>query len=279
MSDHSILLIDPFKNLINAYQMILKEEGYYPQSATNLDEAYSYLSKAQYSIIIIEYIFPHEATEEFIKKVKRIYPEIYILMIASEIIDNKTYERLFDLGVDEFILKPYSADKILVHIKKGLRQRELIFKMKDLQRLSMLDPVSEKIETLIFNRNFFERSIKRELKRAKRHQHPFSLLLIKVPRVEIEEETFDRFIREFLDLIRRNTREEDVVSKNDGEVGLLLPETNRVGCEAFQQRLYQLIESHTPFQTDNILSSFIKTLSFRSFTFPEHSDILESLKP
>jgi diguanylate cyclase (GGDEF)-like protein len=279
MSYHSILLVDPFKNLVNAYQIILRDEGYSVNSALNLEEAYSLVKKEEYSIIIIEYIYPHEATEGFIRKIKEDFPATYILMVANATIDESTYERLFMVGVDEFILKPYSPDKIIVHIKKGLKQRDLILRLKVLEKLSLLDPISERISNLIFNRNFFERFLRQEIKRSKRHNHNVSLLLIKVSNKEKEKEShFDNFLREFLELLRKNTREEDFICKSNGEVSIILPETNKDGCNALLNRINKLIETYSIFQRDKALGKFIKTLSFQSYTFPEQSKILESLK-
>lgn len=277
MAVPSILLIDPFKNLINAYQIILREEGYSVESAFNLEEANSYLREKKYSLIIIEYLYPYEVTEEFIRRVKQTAPETYIIMIANAIIDSETYERLFETGLDEFILKPYSPDKILVHIKKGLKQRELILHLNELKRLNLVDPISEALNRLIFNKNYFQTSLQKELKRSKRHHHPFSILLIKVMVDKIEKDQLNGFHKEFLDLIRKNTREEDVLSKNNGEIGLLLPETNRAGCQALQQRLEGLIKEYPPFRSERF-GEVIKSLSFQSLTFPEQSDILESLR-
>lgn len=277
MSFHSILLIDPFKNLINAYQIILSEEGYLVESALNLDEANSLLLKKNFSIIILEYLYPYKVTEEFIRKIKHLSPETYIIMIANALIDSETYERLFDTGLDEFILKPYSPDKILVHIKRGLKQRELVLQLGGLKKLNLVDPISEKLHRIIFNRNFFVTSLKKELKRSKRHHHPFSIILIKISIEGAEKDQLNEFNKEFLDLIRKNTREEDVVSKNNGEIGLLLPETNRIGCQALQQRLEGLIKGYPLFQPDKAFGSVIKSLSFQSITFPEESEILESL--
>lgn len=275
----SILLIDPFQNLVNAYRMIFTEEGYSVESALNLEEAYSCLNKTQFSIIIIEYIPPYQATEGFIEQLKKGSPEVYVLMVANQWIDGETYKRLYTLGVDDFILKPYSPDKILVHIQKGIKQRELVLKVQELEKLSLLDPMGQKINQLIFNRNFFKKSLSQELKRARRHQHSFSLLLIKFTDGEMVRGHFDRFMKEFLDMIRRNTREEDVVSKNNGEVGVLLPETDQKGCEAFLQRLYRLIENHPLFQADEALRIYLKTILYQPYTFPDRFDIPESLRP
>ncbi len=274
----SILLIDPFQNLVNAYRMIFKEEGYSVESAANLEESCSILKKAQFSIIIIEYIPPHPATEAFIEQLKKGSPEVYVLMVANQWIDGETYKRLYTLGVDDFILKPYSPDKMLVHIQKGLKQRELVLKLQELERLNLLDPMSEKINGLIFNKNFFKKSLMQELKRARRHQHSFSLLLIKLAYGEMINNSSDRFMKEFLDVIRRNTREEDVVSKNNGEIGVLLPETDQKGCEAFLQRLYHLVDKYPLFQTDKALRMCLKNILYQSFTFSESFDIPESLK-
>lgn len=277
MGLHSILLIDPFKNLINAYQIILREEGYIVEAALTLDQAASRLLEKKFSIIILEYLYPYKETEEFIRKIKYHSPETYILMIANAIIDSETYERLFDTGLDEFILKPYSPDKILVHIKRGFKQRELVLQMEELKRLNLVDPISEKLNRIIFNRNFFTTYLKKELKRSKRHHHPFSIILIRVSMEGVEKDQLNEFNKEFLNLIRKNTREEDVVSKNNGEAGILLPETNRTGCQALQQRLEGLIKEYPLFQPDKALGSVIKSLSFQSITYPEDSEIFESM--
>lgn len=278
MAYTSILLVDPFKNLLNAYQIILTDEGYSVSAALTLDEAYLLVDKEEFAIIIIEYIYPPEATETFIKRIKEKFPATYILMIANALIDEKTYEKLFLTGVDDFILKPYSPDKIIVHIKKGLKQRDLIIRLRRLEELSLLDPISEKVNIFIYNKNFFERSIRKEIKRSKRHNHKFSLLLIKIsPKKEIEDR-FTFFIQEFIDLLRKNTREEDFISKTNGEVGIILPETNQIGCQSLIARINKLMSTHPAFLDDKEVNQFIKTISFQSYTFPDQSEILESLK-
>ena len=55
MPDNWILLIDPFKNLLNAYRIILEEENYLVETALNLKDACELFKKRQYSVIITEY--------------------------------------------------------------------------------------------------------------------------------------------------------------------------------------------------------------------------------
>lgn len=278
MSSNWILLIDPFKNLLNAYRMILEEEKYRVETSLNLRGAYQLLKRRQYSVIITEYAPPFESTDYMIKWVKRNAPETYIIIVTNAAIDEKTYENLFTIGVDDFILKPYSPERILVHVKKGLKQRDLIRKVQELERLSLLEPITEKIQEVIFNIMFFKRCLRQEIKKARRHHHPFSLLLVQMPDKGKISDRFDSFYTELVKIVKRHTREEDMVGKNNGEIGIILPETDRAGSEALMQRLSGLILTHPQFKSDNLIGPHLRTLSFQSFTYPDQFSIPEPLR-
>ena len=279
MSHHWILLLDPFKNLLNAYRIILEEEKYLVETALSLKDAYELLKERQYSVIITEYIPPFETTDDMIQWVKKKAPETYIIIVTNAIVDEKTYEKLFTLGVDAFILKPYSAEKILVHIKKGLKQRDLILKFRELERLTLLEPISERIQGFIFTTVFFKRCLRQEIKRAKRHHHPFSMLLIQMPAKEEIGDRFESFYMELVKIVRKYTREEDMVGKNNGEIGVILPETDQKGSQVLIQRLSDLINNHPSFKSDNVLKTYAKNLFFQSFTYPNQFVLPESLSP
>jgi len=226
MSDNRILLVDPFKNLLNAYRIILEDEKYLVETTSSLKDAYELLYEGQYSVIITEYIPPFETTEYMIQWVKEKSAETYIIMVSNAFVDERTYERLFAIGLDDFILKPYSPDKVLVHIKKGLRQRDLMIKMKEFERLSVLEPVTKEIRGFIFNAIYLKTCLRQEIKKAKRHHRLFSLLLIQMPTEEKMGDRFYNFYVELVRIFRKYTREEDMVGKNNGEIGIILPETD-----------------------------------------------------
>lgn len=278
MNSDWILLIDPFKNLLNAYRMILEEEKYRVETSLNLRDAYQLLKRRQYSVIITEYAPPFESTDFMIKWVKRNAPETYIIIVTNAAIDEKMYENLFTIGVDDFILKPYSPERILVHVKKGLKQRDLILKVQELERLSLLEPITQKIQEVVFNIMFFKKCLRQEIKKARRHHHPFSLLLIQMPDKGKISDRFDSFYTELVRIVKRHTREEDMVGKNNGEIGVILPETDRAGSEALMQRLSTLIFTHPQFESDNLLGPYTRTISFQSFTYPDQFSIPEPLR-
>jgi len=278
MANNWILLIDPFKNLLNAYRIILEEENYLVETASNLENACDLLKKRQYSVIITEYIPPFETNDCMIQWVKKNTPETYILIVTNASIDEKTYGKLFNIGVDDFILKPYSPERVLVHVKKGLKQRDLILKVQELERLSLLEPITKEIQGVIFNAIFFKSCLRKEIKKTKRHHHPFSLILIEIPAKEGMGDRFDNFYLELLKIFRKYTREEDMVGKNDGEIGILLPDTDQSGSQALIQRLLNLVHTYPKFNSDDFLRPYIQTLSLQCFTYPDQFSIPESLK-
>jgi PleD family two-component response regulator len=277
MSPNSILLIDPFKNLLNAYRMILGEEKYLVETAQNLKEAYELLNTGHYSVIITEYIPPFETTDYLIKWVKKNAPETYIIVVSNAFVDEKTYENLFNNGADDFILKPYSPEKILVHIRKGLKLRNLILRMRQLERMNVLEPMTEQDQGVVFNPDFFKKCLRLELKRTKRHQHALSLLLLQLPKVEEIGGLFDRVYMELIGIVRKSTREEDIVGRENGHIGILLPETDETGSKALMERLLKLMKGDPSLKSDKVLKPYVETLSFRSFTYPGQFTLPESL--
>jgi diguanylate cyclase (GGDEF)-like protein len=151
--------------------------------------------------------------------------------------------------------------------------------MQELEKLNLLEPITLKIQELIFNTLFFKRCLRQEIKKAKRHHHPFSLLLIQIPKKNEIGDRFDSFYTELVKILKRHTREEDLVGKSNGEIGILLPETDQMGSQALLQRLSNLINYYPSFKLDNVLNTSVQNLSFQSFTYPNQFELPQTLSP
>jgi PleD family two-component response regulator len=277
MSDNSILLLEPYKSLLITYRTILEGQDYLVETVLTLDEAFQKCSSQQYAVFITEYISPFEDICRLIQWLKHQSPETYIIMVTHAEIDKTTYEALFEIGLDDLIFKPYPPDRLLVHIRKGIRQRNLILKKQEAERQSLLDPVAIQIQQPIFNPTHFRKCLRQELKRAKRHQHPLSLLIIRLPVEAMMGERFELFCQELARLVRTYTREEDLVGRENGNFGILLPETDQAGTQALLKRLTRLIQNEQSFQSDEAMKPYSETLSFQTFTYPEEFVVPESL--
>jgi PleD family two-component response regulator len=278
MPQHWILLLDPFRNLLNTYRMILEVEKYSVETAVNIEEAFNQFSIRQYSVFITEYLYPLEETCRMIQRVKQNAPETYIIMVTEADIDETTYEALFDIGLDDLLSKPYPPEKVLVHIKKGIRQRDFLLKKEEVEKQSPLDLVAQQVKQPIFNPAYFRKCLRQELKRARRHSHPLSLLLLRIPPEEMLRDRLENFCVELAKLLRSYTREEDLVGRENGDFGILLPETDQEGSGAVVKRLSRLIQNHPAFNSDEFLRPIVEALSFQTFTYPERFLVPESLR-
>jgi len=259
------------------YRRILEAQNYVVETVLQLNEAFQKFSLNQYAVFITEYISPFEDICRMIQWLKHHSPETYIIMVTHADIDKTTYEALFEIGLDDLIFKPSPPERILVHIRKGVRQRNLILSKQEAEKQSLLDPVAIQIQQPIFNPAYFRKCLRQELKRAKRHQHPLSLVLISIPAEVMMGERFELFCQELARIVRTYTREEDLVGRENGNFGILLPETDQAGSQALLKRLTGLIQNEQSLQSDEAMRPYTQTLSFQTFTYPEEFLIPESL--
>jgi DNA-binding response OmpR family regulator len=278
ISQERLLIIDPFKNLLDIYRIFLEEENYSIETASNLKEACQKLSVDRYAVVITEFLPPFEEVFSMIRWIKERSPETYILIMTNAIIDEKTYGELINLGVDDLILKPYSFQKVLIHVKKGVRIRDLILRKIELEKESVLDPIAQKIRQPVFNFIHFKTCLRQEWKKAKRHRRTLSLILIETPSKIMADNRLESLTTELLRIFRTNVREEDVMGRGNGGFGILLPETGDPGSQALVKRLSHLMQNHPPFLGEENLRSILPFISFQTFTYPEKFVIPESLR-
>ncbi len=265
-----ILLVDPFKNLVDVYRLLLETEKYLVETAKSIEEAFQKVNLRRFGIVITEYFPELKDSENLIIWLKDHSPETYLIMVTYREIDDNTYEQLFNLGVGDIIFKPYSPEKILTHIRKGLRYRDLVLKNQKLEKQVIFDYFALTLPKEVFNQYFFHKRLRQELKRAKRHRHPLSLLSLQMPAKEKLGELFDFFYEELAKILLKFTREEDIVGRGNGNVEVLLPETDKDGSQVVLRRLSHLIQNHQVFRDNEILAPAVKELNFEAFTYPDN---------
>jgi len=271
MAKESILLIDPFSNLLNAFKMILEVEGYQVETSVDLKEAGQKLSQKKFAVIVSECYPPYEEISLLVKQVKEKSPGSYFIVSTSLNPDEAAYETLFASGVDELFIKPYSPKQLSAHIKKGLRHKELVQRKLEAEQGSLLDPLAQKEGQFVFNSGYFKKYISQELKKAQRHSDPLSLILLDLSVKGKKGENYERFYLELTKILRKNLREEDVLGRENGNLGILLYKTDPQGSQALEQRIAKVIQRHPLFTSDRKLTSLAENLSFRHITYPGSS--------
>jgi DNA-binding NtrC family response regulator len=121
-NDIPILLLEGKRNILWPSKTFLEERGYDVHTARSQKEAIDQIDRHHFSALITEYIIEGATTLKFVRKVKSVNPESYVLLLTNVNLDRKTHEEVIAAGVDDYFVKPFPLEKILVHLEKGMRE-------------------------------------------------------------------------------------------------------------------------------------------------------------
>ena len=130
MGKEIILIIDPEAHTQWTLKTLLESEGYNVLTANTIESARKKISHTGLSGLITEYWVNHSSTIGIIRKFKKLFPEAYVMMLANGEIQEKEYQKVLDAGVDDYFLKPFPIQKILLHLRKGLNHHQILSKNK-----------------------------------------------------------------------------------------------------------------------------------------------------
>jgi DNA-binding response OmpR family regulator len=157
MSKTTILILDDERYVQWTLKNLLEGEEYAILSSDSIGTVMPIFGEREVACLITEYWVGHFSTLEVVRGLKKRFPETYVMMLTSKEISEEKYKEILNAGVDDLFKKPFPAGKIFLHLKKGLRQRNLFLQKKQLeQELARIDPkrytdrVSSRMESLSF---------------------------------------------------------------------------------------------------------------------------------
>lgn len=139
MSKETILILDKDFHTQWTLRTILESERYIVLAVETIERALSNFQEFEVSGLITEDRIDHTNVPEIIRELKKDFPELYVMMLTAENLEEKEYKKIMNSGIDDLFLKPISTEKILIHLKKGLRHRKILLQKKRLeQRVSAM---------------------------------------------------------------------------------------------------------------------------------------------
>ena len=121
-----ILIVDDEKINLEFFQVMLSKLGFVVEEADDGVEALEKVKKFHPHLILLDNVMPRMSGWEVTKILKSDakYRDIPIIMFSA-LDDVKDKVAGFDLGVDDYITKPFNFSEVLARIKATLRNREL----------------------------------------------------------------------------------------------------------------------------------------------------------
>ncbi len=133
-SRKKILIVDDEVINLEFFDVMLSKLGFIVEKAENGEEALDAVREFRPDLVILDNIMPKLSGWEVTKALKTDpayadYAEIPIIMFSA-LDDVKDKVEGFELGVEDYITKPYNFSEVLVRIRALLRTRELIAQLE-----------------------------------------------------------------------------------------------------------------------------------------------------
>ncbi|HBK85269.1 MAG TPA: DNA-binding response regulator [Firmicutes bacterium] len=122
MNGKRILLVDDEARLREMLKTYLVHEGYDVVEAADGKEAMELFHSQEYALVILDVMLPQVDGWTVCREIRRT-SQVPIIMLTAR---GEEYDRLFgfDLGVDDYIVKPFSPKELLARIKAIIRRSE-----------------------------------------------------------------------------------------------------------------------------------------------------------
>ena len=122
-----ILWVDDEIDLLQPYLIYLKEKNYNVLTATNGDDALDLISHQSpaIDIVFLDENMPGMSGLETLQEIKRIHPEIPVVMITKSE-EEHIMEQAIGEKIADYLIKPVNPSQILLCLKKHIHQQEIV---------------------------------------------------------------------------------------------------------------------------------------------------------
>ena len=111
------LIVDDEIDVCYLLSSILKYKNLQASYVNSIDEAKRVLKGCHHSIIFLDNHLPDGLGMNFIDEIRKLDPQIKIVMITAHDTNNDK-DRAYELGVDQFIGKPFTTETIFNAIER-----------------------------------------------------------------------------------------------------------------------------------------------------------------
>jgi len=118
-----ILIVDDEAKIREMIVKYAKHEGFETDEAANGMEAVEKCEAGNYDLVIMDVMMPELDGFSAVKEIKKIRPAIPFIMLSAL---GEEYDRIhgFDIGVDDYVVKPFSSKELMMRIHAILKRTQ-----------------------------------------------------------------------------------------------------------------------------------------------------------
>ena len=137
MSDHTeeiaptIVLVDDEEMVVTSIKSFLTlETDYIVQAFTSAREALEYVRSNRTDLVISDYLMPDMDGIEFLAQVKKERPQATRILLTGYADKENAIKAINDVGLFQYIEKPWENDDLKIIIRNGLEKRLLMQRLE-----------------------------------------------------------------------------------------------------------------------------------------------------
>ena len=131
----------------------IQSSGYTVDSAKDGEEGLKKAVENNYDLILLDVMMPKMNGYDVCKNIRLVKPKVPILMLTAKgTIHDKTEG--FDVGADDYLVKPFDVQEVLLRIRALLRRNEDISEhnSKEVLRAGDIEILPDSLEALILDK-------------------------------------------------------------------------------------------------------------------------------
>ena len=127
MKNHSILVVDDEKPILEVIKTYLEKEGYTVLTAENGKDAMRLFGQHEVSLILLDLMLPDFSGEEIYLSI-RSQSDVPIIMVTAKIEEEHIIKWL-SLGATDYITKPFRPPQLVARVAAILRRYDVSEKL------------------------------------------------------------------------------------------------------------------------------------------------------
>lgn len=120
----NILVVEDDRKLNQIVCTYLNDSGFHAKGCLNAREAYDEMYNSLYELIISDIMMPEIDGFEFAQAIRRVNKTIPILFMSARD-DLPAKQKGFQLGIDDYMVKPIELDELLLRVRALLRRANI----------------------------------------------------------------------------------------------------------------------------------------------------------
>ena len=122
-TNRRLLIVDDDRDIRELLVYDIKSSGYMVDSAEDGEEGLKKAVQNNYDLILLDVMMPKMNGYDVCKNIRLVKPKVPILMLTAKgTISDKTEG--FDVGADDYLVKPFDIQEVLLRIRALLRRND-----------------------------------------------------------------------------------------------------------------------------------------------------------